>query len=106
MVWGAAVTCRADVIAWYSVFVVVNSFQLVLLALSPCGDGIGRQMSLRPACLEDLYGGLFRPMAVTRRQFVDLTSTAWFDDYAAGTSVILENVTPIGDRLSILLTGR
>jgi len=104
VVWGAAVTCRADVIAWYSAYVVVNAFQLVLVALSSrCG---GRQMSLQPTCLVDVYTQMFRPLAVTRRQVIGLMSSAWIDDFAAGTPIILENSSAIGDRLSLLLAGR
>jgi len=106
VVWGAAVTCRADVIAWYSVFVAVNSFQLVLLAFSSCeGDDVKR-IAVQPSCLSDVYTRVFKPMAVTRRQFVELVSTAWVDDFTAGTSITQENVSPIGDRLSLLLSGR
>jgi len=102
VVWGAAVTCRADVIAWYSTFVAVNLFQLVLLAFSSCGRG----PALEPASLADVYSQMFRPMAVTRGQFVQLLSSAWIDDFAAGTTIMLENISPIGDRLSLLLNGR
>lgn len=105
-VWGAAVTCRVDVIAWYSVFVAVNSFQLVLLAFSSCGGGGDAQLAVQPACLADVYARVFKPMSVTRRQFVELISTAWIDDFVAGTSIMLENASPIGDRLSLLLSGR
>jgi len=49
---------------------------------------------------------MFRPLAVSRRQFIELLSTAWIDDFAAGTSLMLENISPIGDRLSLLLNGR
>jgi len=63
-------------------------------------------MALQPPCLVDVYVHLFRPMAVTRRQFVELLSSSWIDDFAAGTSIIVENSSPIGDRLSLLLNGR
>ena len=106
VVWGAGVTCRADVVAWYSVFVAVNLLQLVLLAFSSCGGVGGRQMALQPASLVDVYTQMFRPMAVTRRQFIDLLSSAWIDDFAAGTPIMVENSSPIGDRLSLLLSGR
>jgi len=105
VVWAAAVTCRADVIIWYSVFVVVNGSQLVLLAFLSCGGG-GHQMSLQPPYLADVYRRLFEPMAVSRRRFVELVSTACMDDIAAGTPIMTENLSPIGDRLSLLLIGR
>jgi len=63
-------------------------------------------MSLQPACLAEVYAQMFRPLAVTRRQFVGLLSSAWIDDFAAGTPIIRENSSAIGDRLSLLLSGR
>lgn len=105
VVWGGGITCRADVVAWYSVFVAVNSFQLVLLAFSSCGAG-DRQLAVQPACLTSVYAHLFKPMAVTRRQFLELISTAWIDDFTAGSSVMRENISPVGGRLSLLLSGR
>jgi len=63
-------------------------------------------MALQPACLADVYTRMFWPMAVTRQQFAELLSTAWIDDFAAGTSIMVENVSLIGDRLSLLLSGR
>ena len=45
-------------------------------------------------------------MSVSRRQFVGLVSVAWIEDFAAKTSVSRENVSFIGDHLSLLISGR
>jgi len=66
----------------------------------------GKLLAIQPLSLSQIYGHLFRPMSVSRRQFVGLVSVAWIEDFAAKTSVSRENVSFIGDHLSLLISGR
>ena len=99
LIWGATHVCHPDVLAWYLVFVLVNSCQLAYAAYTSW------PVPLR-AELEDLHDRTFAPLKVTRAEFRELVSTAVIKDLPNGGTYALEGATHCGERLSILLSGR
>ena len=62
-------------------------------------------MKLNPE-LEDIYVNLFKPLQVTRFQFRELYGQGHVKDIPMGSSYAIENENLIGQKLSVLVSGR
>lgn len=99
VVWGGVTLCQVDVLVWYLIFLSVNLFHLVY-GVAECWP-----TALRPE-LRVAYAGLFAPLRVTRSEFEELAELGCFKDLPSGELYASQGDTVIGERLSLLLSGR
>ena len=99
VIWSGSITCHPDALTWYLLFFVLNIVYFLYSAYR------SYPASFSPE-LEELFANVFRPLKVTRHQFRELTFHAQIKDLPNGATYALEGATHIGEKMSILLTGR
>lgn len=97
--WSGAVVCHQDVLMWNVVFLVVNFGHCVLWMYRNWPVRVSSELEL-------LYTKMFKPLKMSRGQFIELTAWSQVKDLPNGATYSVEGATHIGEKLSILVSGR
>ncbi|CAL1538522.1 unnamed protein product [Lymnaea stagnalis] len=99
VLWAGLFVCMLDVLAWNCVFFVVDFVHIVCLAYTNIPSRFNKN-------LNEFYAKKMKPLKVCRQDFSELCNIGNIVPLRKGTKYAVENITPCGEKVSILLRGR
>ncbi|KAI8772704.1 blood vessel epicardial substance-A isoform X1 [Biomphalaria glabrata] len=99
ILWAGLFECMLDVLVWNCLFFAVDLVHIIILVYTNIPSRFNKS-------LLDLYDKKMKPLKVGRRDFAELCSHGNIIPLRKGIKYAMENVTPCGEKVSILLRGR
>ena len=98
VLWSSVVVCHQDTLLWYVVYCIIHVIHCGLWLWSNWPVGFSES--------EDIYIKMFKPLKMSRGEFNQMMSICQIKDLHEGELYAQEDVTRIGKRLTILISGR
>ncbi|KAH9508985.1 hypothetical protein Btru_048471 [Bulinus truncatus] len=99
VLWAGLFVCMLDVLIWNCVFFAVDIVHVIILAYSNLPSRFN-------SSLNDFYDKKMKPLKVGHHDFAELCSQGNIIPLRKGSKYAVENVTPCGEKVSVLLRGR
>ncbi len=99
LIWGWTKVCEADVLGWYIVLFLGNVAHLAYYLYH-------NWPTTFHVDIEELYTRVFRPFQWSHSQFRDLICCGTIKELPSGATYAMEGASHIGEKLSILLSGK